>query len=194
MSSYFSRSRYDNYFTVEDANISVKPGEITLNTIQEPTFKCKSNNGPRNTRVRNSTELDFNYLSVIELENTLLGLNLPTSRNINENDLNNRENRISTFYNTNNKRNIPECDTFLDFNYTRLNNSSNINELSYNRYEYPIINPIEYVYNGFDIGNTTGNNRQGTSTRIEVKDKLEITNKKNRTNARSISTIENYNI
>ena len=185
MSSYFGRSRYDNYCTYEDAAISVKPGEIILNTVQEPDFKCNSENGPRNTRIMNSTELDFNYPSAIDLENTLIGLDIPTSRNVNKYDIYNRENKIATFFNTTKKRNIEECNNFLDFNYTRLNNYSNINELPYNRFEYPIINPIEYVYNGFNNGNTIGNNRQGMSTRIEVKNKLDSTNKSDRIKARS---------
>lgn len=192
MSGYFSRPMYDNCYTEESLNSSIKPGLLVLNTIQEPENNCFSN-GPRNNRKLNSSELDVNYTNAIDIESSLKGLDVPLSRCFDKNTLFDKEKRLKQVYDNLPKKQVKQCNTFLDDNYTRLNPQNNINELSYNRYDFPIIDPREYVFNGFADNNTIGNNRHGMSSRIELKNQLDIKNKEMRKMANNFTKVVAFN-
>jgi hypothetical protein len=193
MSGYFSRGRYDNCYTIDYLESSIKPGNLILDTIQEPNTACFSKNGPRNTRNLNSSEIDINYNNAIDIESSLKGLDLPVSRCINNNSLIERDTKLLNIYNNIPKKKINQCSNYLEYDYTRLNSQNNLNEIAYNRYEYPIIDPVEYVFSGFKDNDTFGNNRSGIPSRIYVKNNLEITNKKMRINARKYDKVIAFN-
>ena len=193
MSGYFSRPMYDNCYTEESLNSSIKPGLLVFNTIQEPEANCFSKNGPRNTRKLNSSELDINYKNAIDIESSLKGLDVPLSRCFDNNTLLEKDKRLKQVYDSLDKKKVSTCNDFLDNTHTRLNTQINVNELPYNRYDFPIIDPREFVFYGFDDNNTIGNDRQGMSSRIQVKNLLDKKNKEMREMANKFSKVVAFN-
>lgn len=193
MSGYFSRSLYDDCNNKESFNISTKPGQWVLQTQQEHQEGCFSKHGPRNTRGMATSQIGNRYIDTIDIENSLRGSDIPLSRCMNANTLQERDIKLNNLYNALPKKEINECSSNLDYMYTRLEPQNNIIEQSFNRYDYPIINPSEFVFNGFEQYGTDRNNRHGVSTRFDVKAKLEESNKKLRQQSRKFTDIKPAN-
>lgn len=188
MSGHFSRNLYDECYNKEALNLSTGPGKWTLDTAQQSDALCYSQNGPRNTRTGNSSVLPIEYPNAVEIESALKGLDVPLSRCMSVNSLQERDVTMNKMYNEAKKRNAGQnCNNFLDMNYTRLEEPSRITEKSYNRYGFPIIDPNEWNFFGFSgqqfNSNTEGNVRDGRSTRYDTKAELDKKNKEMRMNA-----------
>lgn len=179
MSGIFARTRYDECNNYEQLNISTGPDRWTQNTIQTHPNACMSANGPRNSRLMNSSELNARYNDVVDIESSLFGLDVPLSRCMNAQTLMERDTSINKLYNNIQNKSVPlQCSNVMDFNYTRLNVQDRVTERPYNNWDYPIIDPREFVYYGFQQFNTDANNRDGSATRYETKIQLEGLNKK----------------
>jgi hypothetical protein len=89
------------------------------------------------------------------------------------------------------------CSEFLDLNYTRLEEPSRITEKPFNRYAFPIIDPKEFIFHGFNAqqfnSSTTGNVRDGRSTRYDSKLDLEKQNAELRRSANKIQRVTAIN-
>lgn len=180
MSGEFTRHRYDLYENETAVRDSTKPGLLTLSTIQQLDDACYAPNGPRSTRLFNSNYNAVNYSNAIDMESNLLGIGFPLSRISENNSLIEKDAKLNEIYNKSAKKTSVQCNDYLDYKYSRLEPQSKVVELSFNRFEYPIINPLEFVYNGFSDNNTIGNNRDGSSTRYNTKIVIEEQNKKMR--------------
>jgi hypothetical protein len=188
MSGLFTKSLYDECNNRESLNISTGPGKWSLNTSQQSDAMCFSQNGPRNTRTGNSSVLPIEYPNAVDIESALKGLDVPLSRCMSANSLQERDATMNKMYNEAKKRNAGQnCNNFLDMGYTRLEEPARITEKSFNRYGFPIINPNEWTFNGFNAqqfnSSTEGNVRDGRSTRYDTKAELEKQNREMRTNA-----------
>lgn len=194
MSGIFTRSLYDECNNKETLNISTGPGVWTNNTVQTSQNACFSNNGPRNTRQMNSSELNVQYNNAIDIENSLYGLDIPLSRCMTQRTLIERDQKLNNTYNNMiNKKEPAFCDNYLDLNYTRLEEPLHVSELPYPTFQYPIIDPKEWVYYGASDYPTVGNLREGLQTRYDTKMKLEKTNAAIRVEARKFDSITGSN-
>jgi hypothetical protein len=182
----YTRNTYSQQRTNDDWVRSTKINNFVFTTPQNSNTPCYSANGPRNTRTMASSELNTNYDQTIDIENMLRGLGTDLSRNIDVKTFLNRDLELSDKYKNLNKRETTTCSTFLDQNYTRLNSNQKIQELAFNRYEFPIIDPINNVFNGIQ-GHTDANHRNGVSTRMDMRAQLDEKNKLMRKMANNIS-------
>jgi len=193
MSGYFSRSLYDECNNKESIGISTKPGQWVFDTLQEHQEGCFSKNGPRNTRGMATSQVGIRYTDTIDIENSLRGSDIPLSRCMGLNTLQERDEKLNKLYTAIPKKEIISCSNNMDYNYTRLEPRLNLVEQSFNRYGYPIIDPLEFVYNGFEQYGMDKNNREGVSTRFNSKAKLEEANKKLREQSRKFTDIKPAN-
>ena len=194
MSGIFSRSLYDECNNRETLDISVAPGVWVHNTIQQNPEACFPKNGPRNTRLMNSSELNARYENVIDIENSLYGIDIPLSRCMNQRTLIDRDIKLNNLYQSNKKFQEPKmCNDFLDDKYTRLDEPGHITEKPFPINQYPIIEPKNWVYYGTDEESTYGNKRDGLQTRYDTKMSLEDLNKKMRKEAGILTTITGSN-
>lgn len=194
MSGIFSRSRYDECNNKETVNISAGPGVWTNNTIQKSPDACFSMNGPRNSRLMNSSELNVQYNNAIDVESSLYGLDIPLSRCMTQRTLVERDQKLNNLYNNMKDKKEPEiCSNFLDLNYTRFDEPLHASELPYPAFGYPIIDPREWVYYGHAKFPTNGNVREGSQTRYDTKMKLEKVNEEARIRARKFDSISAMN-
>ena len=176
MSSQFTRSSYDQVKTDSNLVQSTKPGYLVFNTIQQHPNQCYSANGPRNNRPNVSSELGVERTNLIGIESMLKGIGGELSRNIDMNTFINQDTKLANQY-QNIPKNVPEnCSILMEPSYTRLNPNEKLQEQSWNRYEYHIYDPMTRYFEGIQ-GFTSGNNRQGLSTRIDVHKQLEEKNK-----------------
>jgi hypothetical protein len=194
MSGIFSRSLYDECNNRETVNISAGPGIWTNNTIQKSPDACFSNNGPRNTRLMNSSELNISYDNAIDVENSLYGLDIPLSRCMTQRTLVERDQKLNNLYtNLSSKKEPAFCNNFLDLNYTRLEEPLHVSELPYDTLGFPIIDPRESVFYGSSTFATNGNLREGLQTRYDTKMKLEEVNANLRKDARKYTNLSAIN-
>jgi hypothetical protein len=183
----YTRNQYSQQRTNDDWVRSTKINNLIFTTPQLSNTPCYSANGPRNTRLMASSELNTNYNQTVDIENMLLGLGSDLSRNIDVKTFVNRDLELSDKYKNLNKKEPSMCSTFLDPNHTRLNSNQKVQELAFNRYDFPIIDPINNVFNGIQ-GYTDANSRNGSSTRIDMRKQLDEKNKMMRKIANNFST------
>jgi hypothetical protein len=109
------------------------------------------------------------------MENYLLNLDIPDSKCMDVNTLVEKDKRLKAEADKHKSiYNIQDCGDDISTRYSRLNN--NINEIKdkpYNRYEFPLLDPKEFVYYGIEKTPQIGNNRAGVSTRIDIKDVIQ---------------------
>jgi hypothetical protein len=190
MSGIFSRSLYDECNNKETVNISTGPGVWTNNTMQKNPTACFSKNGPRNSRLMNSSELNVYYENAIDVESSLYGLDVPLSRCMTQRTLIERDQKLNNTYNSIGTKKEPEfCSNYLDLNYTRLEEPLHVSEKAYPSFGFPVIDPREFVFYGEATYNTSGNLRGGLQTRYDTKMKLEKVNELARINARKFDSI-----
>jgi hypothetical protein len=185
MIGIYSKPLYDECNNKERLEISLKPGNWSLATPQESDVPCFSGNGPRNTRTGNSSEIGMQYNNAIDIESSLIGLDVPLTRCLNTNTLAERDLAINKLYESLPKKQINDCNDFLDRNDTRLNINSKVQETPYNRYEWNPIDHNAFIFYGINEL-TDSNNRHGNSSRIDNKNKLDQENKNLRTMAGKI--------
>lgn len=193
MSGIYTRPLYDECNNSEQVAISIGPGEWIQQTIQDNPNMCYHNEGVRNTRFMNSSQINIKYKNAIDIESSLKGLDIPISRCMQPNTLTERDVKLNAIYNNIDKQTTPTCSNFLTNSYTRLEPPAHISEQPYNRYEYPIIDPSQWVYYGFQDYNTTSNTRDGRSSRYDIKNKLNPENKLLRTQSNKLGNIQSFN-
>lgn len=174
MSGYYSRQTYDACVTNEDTKISAGPGRWSLNTIQEHGQACFAKNGPRDTRPMASAYIDINYAKGIDIESSLKGIDIPLSRCVDERTLIERDQKLNKLRSEIEKNGKgAECKPSQEhMQASRLAPFNGITEMAFNRYEFPIIDPREKVYNGSNMPyatDTEGSNRSGRSSRIDYR-------------------------
>lgn len=198
MSSHSSRILYDKCATIEDTKRITGVGQWIHNTPQEHKSACFSNNGPRDGRKMASANLDVNYRDAIDIENSLFGLDMPNTRCIDQRTLIERDNKLNKIYNDAKKRVRGQKCTpnVLELKNTRLDLYAETTEKPFDRYDYPIIDPRNWVFNGHGnkfISNTEGKDRSGRSTRHDYKVQVEPYLKVLRDQANNGNVLEAYN-
>lgn len=173
MSGYNSRKIYDNCYSFEFIDQQVNPCKYrTFNGFGENSNKCHALNGPRSNKARSTGELgNSEHANRVDIESQLFNLDIPDSRCITLNTLMEKNERLSKYMNKQIK--YSECDKKQDIQYTRLDKPVNdLRSVYINRFEYPIVDPLEYVYYGSSNTNQVGNQRWGVNTQLEAKDKI----------------------
>ena len=177
MSGHFSRKIYDYCYTDEFIAQQVNPCKYrTLSGFGENNTKCQSYNGPRANQARSTGELgDFGETSSgfayrADIESQLMNLDVPDSRCITLQTVQEKDARLAKLAKSK-KIDYSSCNKKQDFTYTRLDIPvSNLRSVYINRYEFPIIDPKEFVYYGSAGTKQTGNQRWGVDTQLEAKD------------------------
>jgi hypothetical protein len=212
MAGIYSRKLYDECYNTEFINQQVNPCRYrTLDEFAENKLPCNAINGPRTNKIRGTGELGkiddvnnfTNYINSnngfrTEIESQLYNLDIPDSRCITMNTLEEKNQRINDYIK---KLNVDvkynECNQKQDetyslleeqkldnnnYNYTRLNHPvNNLRSVFINRFNFPIIDPQEFIYNGYDGSavlvendniNQNGNERFGQNTQLRAKDSI----------------------
>jgi hypothetical protein len=172
MSGISTRTPYDSNYLNEYINQETGPGAYRINDIySENINKCVSNLGPRQNSHLTNTEIPtINIEYRKDVENYLLNLDLPTSRSMQLNTLNEKNYKLDNFF-KNKNLSIRECNNFLNPQYTRLEqNVLDNRSIFINRFDHPIIDPKSTVYYGVPSTEQVGNNRFGVNTRLQAKD------------------------
>lgn len=216
MAGIYSRKIYDQCYNTEFIDQQVNPCKYrTLNEFAENKLPCHAINGPRTNKIRSTGELgkidnvnDFtNYINNnngfrTEIESQLYNLDIPDSRCITMNTLEEKNQRINDHIKKlnvdvkYNECNLKHDETYsllndnqeqkLDnnnYNYTRLNHPvNNLRSVFINRFNFPIIDPQEFIYNGYNGSsvlvednnniNQNGNERYGQNTQLRAKDSI----------------------
>ena len=133
---------------------------------------CNSLDGPRNDRVRNSSENPKSTLSErAEIESILSNRDIPASKCSQNRTLSDKRKSISRDL----QHNV-QCDEYLNPQHSRLNQPiDNYRGLSTINLQlsYPIIDPKDSVFYGHNktvLSGQNTNSRFGNSTRLEAKD------------------------
>lgn len=174
MSGLFTHEIYDSCYNNELTNQQINPGLFQLDKQRTiSNNNCMTYNGPRGNSYRENADLnltDFNYKS--EIENNLLNIDLPNSKCIKNNTVNDKNNRLLNITNKQQLKNN-QCSDFLDYKYSRLDNLAlDLKTAHINRYDFPIIDPRENVYYGIGNTNQQKNAREGINTRLMLKDAI----------------------
>jgi hypothetical protein len=172
MAGIFARSKYDSLFQEEITTQSVRPTYYSIDDNSwDNAKKCVSYNGPRSNRNGTIGEIDTgDRLLRVDVEN-MLARDYSDTKYTSGNTLEEKKKRLlETVSNFN--PNTPDCDNYLDKNNSRLDGDNKIfRETAFDVTFTPIIDPREWVYNGYN--ETEGNNRYGRSTRYDTKIDLE---------------------
>lgn len=174
MSGYNSRKIYDECYNYEFINQQVNPCKYNLlPSFGENISKCTALNGPRANKNRSTGELgDSNYSYRTDIESQLFNLDVPDSRCITANTIKDKNERLNKLIKET-KVNYLLCDKNQDTMYSRLDIPVNdYRSININRYEYPIVDPKEYVYYGVPNTKQINNERFGVNTQLEAKDKI----------------------
>lgn len=178
MSGYNSRKIYDNCYSKEFIHQQVNPSKYrTANIFGENNDKCHALNGPRANMSRSTGELgntDIGFRT--EIESQLHNLDVPDSRCITLQTVNEKNKRLTQIAKSR-KIKYSNCDKKSDNQYSRLNMPVNdLRSVYINRYDYPIIDPKEFVYYGTSGTEQINNQRWGINTQLQAKDKISAPN------------------
>jgi hypothetical protein len=174
MSSYFSRKMYDNCYSLEFIDQQVNPCKYrTYEPYGENNLKCHTLNGPRANKTRSTGELGNSNIGYrTEIESQLYNLDIPDSRCITLQTMREKNERLNNI-GKNTKISYSDCETNQDIIYSRLNQPVNdFRSVYINRYDYPIIDPKEFVYYGSSNTEQIDNQRWGVNTQLQAKDKI----------------------
>jgi hypothetical protein len=169
----FTRIQYDNCAYAEKINNSQKPMYYKLYRGQAEQCKpCVSSSGPRNSRVYNNSEITtvarentLDMGSMTEVDSLLSNRSYPNSRCMTERTLEEKNNKLKSFKMG---LNSAECDLMLRPNDTRLDNPvDNLRGIYIDRWENPIIDPKNWVY---EWTAKQGNIQIGRNTKLAVRD------------------------
>lgn len=177
MSGIISRTKYDNDYFNEFVNQQTNEGNYRINNIYgENNNRCYSLFGPRqNNNNANSEISSYNVSDRREIESYLKNLDMPTSRAMNYRTLNDKNDKLYNLLKTKQLNVVNECNDFLDLNNTRLDNDIlELKSVNIDRYEYPIIQPSNYVFNGIPNTEQVNNDRNGVNSRLRAKDSYKL--------------------
>lgn len=176
MAGIYSRKIYDNCYNVEFINQQVNPCKYqTYVPFAENNEKCNALNGPRANKTRATGELGINndILYRTDIESLLQNLDVPDSRCITLKTMREKNERLAKIANSK-QISHTDCKKDQDTIYSRLDIPvNNYRSVYINRFEYPIIDPKEFVYYGYDNSNEQINNQRfGVNTQLAAKDKI----------------------
>ena len=173
MSSHFGRLTYDQCYIDEETKQSTMPGDYKLYHGQSNHDNvCHSLNGPRNDRMRNSSENSKNTLADrTEMESMLSNRDLPASKCSKGRTVADKRKALAR-----NLQHHVVCDDYLNSQHSRLNEPiDNFRGLSTIdlQLDFPIIEPQNNVFYGHNetvLPKQDMNSRFGNNTRLEAKD------------------------
>jgi len=175
MSGIFARKIYDECYNIEFINQQVNPAKYqTYVPFAENAKKCNALNGPRANKARSTGELgDTNIGYRTDIESQLQNLDVPDSRCITLQTVREKNERLAKIAKAKTV-NYSNCDTDQDTLYSRLDLPvNNYRSIYINRFEYPIIDPKEFVYYGYEKSNEQINNQRfGVNTQLAAKDNI----------------------
>ena len=175
MSGIFARKIYDECYNIEFINQQVNPAKYrTFAPFGENAKKCNSLNGPRANKSRSTGELGNTNIGYrTDIESQLQNLDVPDSRCITLRTMREKNERLLKMAN-NKSVSFTDCSTDQDTIYSRLDIPvNNYRGIYINRFEYPIIDPKEFVYYGYEKSNEQVNNQRfGVNTQLAAKDKI----------------------
>jgi len=173
MSGISSRKIYDNCYQSNFTNQETGPGsyKVNLNQINQPD--CIGLNGINNFRGFWNAPNEVENIEILsDIESHLRMLDLPDNKCIDGRTLIERNNKITKVAEKM-KNKIGYCNQLLEPSFTRLNSVvSDVKSMRQSRFDFPIIDPKEYVYNGINMGygkEQMGSNRFGINSRQEAK-------------------------
>ena len=175
MSGIFARKIYDECYNIEFINQQVNPAKYqTYEPYAENSKKCNALNGPRANKARSTGELGNTNIGYrTDIESQLQNLDVPDSRCITLQTIREKNERLAKIAKAK-EVNYSMCTSEQDTLYSRLDIPlNNYRSIYINRYEYPIVDPREFVYNGYELSNEQiGNQRFGVNTQLAAKDKI----------------------
>jgi len=177
MSGIVSRTKYDNEYFNEFVNQQTNEGNYRINNVySENNNRCYSLFGPRQNNNNTNSEISsYNVSDRREIESYLRNLDMPTSRSMNYRTLNDKNDKLNDLLKSKQLNTFNECNNFLDINNTRLDNDlRDFKSVNIDRYEYPIIQPLNYVFNGFSNTEQVNNDRNGVNSRLRAKDSYKL--------------------
>jgi hypothetical protein len=178
MSGIYAKKIYDQCYTTEFIDQQVNPCKYrTYPPYGEHANICHSLNGPRANKARSTGELgDTDRVFRTDIESQLFNLDIPDSKCVTMKTMKEKNERLARIA-QNKKVKYSLCGTEQDTLYSRLDIPVNKYRSIYiNRYEYPIIDPREWVYYGTPNTNQFGNQRFGVNTQLEAKDAVTAPN------------------
>lgn len=180
MSGYNARKPYDECYEKEFINQQVNPCKYQLDgTYAENNSKCHALNGPRSNMPRGTGELgNTDSIYRTDIESQLYNLDIPDSKCITFKTMKEKNERLAKIVKSKTIE-YSLCNKIEDTNYTRYDNPvSNIRSVYINRYDFPIINPKEFVYYGITGTDQINNNRFGIDSQLAAKDAISAPNMK----------------
>jgi hypothetical protein len=180
MASHFSRKIYDNCYSIEFIDQQVNPCKYrTYEPYAENKEKCHTLNGPRANKLRSTGELgntDISYRT--DIESQLFNLDVPDSRCITLKTMKEKNERLAKIAESQEVSYV-DCKKNQDIIYSRLDIPVNDYRSVYiNRFDFPIIDPKEFVYYGSSGTDQINNQRWGENTQLAAKDKIAKPNMK----------------
>jgi hypothetical protein len=175
----FTRIQYDNCAYTEKIKNSQKPMYYQLYTGQaEQCEPCISTNGPRNNRTYNNGEIrtvkrnkQLEMGNMTDVDSLLSNRGYPHVRCMTDRTMEEKQKKYKQF-----ELNpvVNECSKIANSEDTRLSDpNDNLRGIYIDRWEYPIINPSEWVY---VWEHNKGNIQIGRNTKLAVKDTYKTRN------------------
>jgi len=180
MSGYYTKKRYDDCYNKEFITQQVKPGNYSLfQGFSENNYKCSVLNGPRANKNRATGELGNSDISFrTDIESQLYNLDVPDSRCITLKTMEEKNKRLKNIVDQK-TINYCYCNNNQDTIYSRLDIPvNNFKSVYINRYDFPIVNPKEFVYYGVPNTDQINNERFGINTQLRAKDNINKPNMK----------------
>lgn len=173
MAGIYSRTKYDLCDIDNVISISTNMGKYATSDVQLATNGlCVSNIQPFKTnKGRVNTQDTVNGAVLTDIESHLWNIDMPMS-------------------NCSEARTLPEklkkgedlaggivgaesCGEQFNSAYTRLDMPANMyRAANFNRFDFPIIPPEHFVFQGITGTEQVGNNRDGVNTRLQAKDRF----------------------
>jgi len=173
MSGISSRKMYDSCYQSNLIDQETRPGsyKVDLNQINQPD--CIGLNGVNNYRGFWNAPNEVENIEILsDIESHLKMLDLPDNKCIDGRTLIDRNYKISKIAEKI-KNKTGYCNKSLEPSFTRLNNVVNdTKSMTQTRFDFPIIDPKEFVYDGINMGygkQQIGSNRFGINSRQEAK-------------------------
>ena len=171
MAGIYSRTKYDLCDIDNIVNISTNVGKYSTSDAQITSSPLWVNNiQPYQTRVGRVNVKDQQNSQVLtDIESHLWNIDIPLSNCGEERTLPERISKGNTLKGT-----LAENDTCseqMKTQYSRFDVPANLfRDVTFHRFDYPIIPPEHFVYYGMEGTEQVNNNRSGTNTRLQAKD------------------------
>lgn len=171
MAGIHSRSKYDECDIENILSISMNVGNYATSTDQLiESQACINNVLPMSTRVGRVSTLDqTNAMSLTDIESHLRNIDMPASNCSVDRTMDAKTMKANKLIEGLSR---PEsCAVQMTTANTRLDIPATMyREATFNRFDFPIIPPSHFVYNGITGTEQVDNNRSGVNTRLQAKD------------------------